>query len=175
MPWLNYIFKLVKILNQDASPAQIAGGVALGAIVGLIPKLNLLAFVICLGILFVRVNLSMAFLAAALFAIIGSLTDPVVERFGYYLLTDIPSLTRFYTALYNMPLVPWTNFNNSLVLGNFVVGVLAFIPLFILTRIGVIQYRRHLLEKVRRWKVMQIIKASKIYQLYDRFRSGGIP
>jgi uncharacterized protein (TIGR03546 family) len=174
VPWFNYIFKLIKVLNQDATPAQIAGGVALGAIVGLIPKLNLLALAICVIILLVRVNISMAMLATVLFAIVGALTDPVVEKLGYYLLTDIPSLTGFYTSLYNISIIPWTNFNNSLVLGNFVVGVLAFVPIFIVTRVGVIQYRKHLLEKIRKWKVMQIIKASKIYQLYDQFRGGGV-
>ena len=69
MLWFKFIQKLIKVLNQDATPGQIAGGLALGAVVGLIPKLNLLALAVVLLILFLRVNIAIATLGTAMAAL----------------------------------------------------------------------------------------------------------
>lgn len=171
MFWFHYIAKLIKILNKDATPAQIAGGFAFGAMVGLIPKFNLLALLICIAILLIRVNIAIAVLATGLFAIVGAITDPFVEQLGYLLLTDLSALRGVWTFLYNLPVVPWTGFNNSLVLGNFVLGLALFVPLFVGMKAFVGVYRSRLRDRLAQWKVFQLLKASKLYQLYQRFGS----
>ena len=55
-----------------------------------------------------------------------------------------------WTDWYNTPLLPYTNFNNSVVLGS-VVGWLALaVPIFFAARFGVARYRATIGERVRR-------------------------
>lgn len=170
MFWLKYVQNLINILNQDASPAQIAAGFALGAMAGLIPKFTLLSLALWALIFLVRVNISMAALGAGVFAILGAFTDSLAERLGYWLLTGIPAFRGIWTSLYNTPVVPWTAFNNTLVLGNLTAGLLIAVPLYFAAHAFVLTYRARLRDKVAQWKVMQAFKASKLYELYERFR-----
>ena len=55
----------------------------------------------------------------ALFVPLGFLLDPVFDRIGAGLL-GAPSLRPLWTSWYNTPLVPYTNFNNTVVLGSVV-------------------------------------------------------
>ena len=65
----------------------------------------------------------------ALFVPVGFLLDPVFHRIGASLL-QAPSLRPLWTAMYNTPLVPYTNFNNTVVLGSFVGWLVLAVPIF---------------------------------------------
>ena len=70
--------------------------------------------------------------------------------------------------MYNT-LVPYTNFNNTVVLGS-VVGWLALaVPIFA-ARWAVARYRATIGERVQRSKFYQAITASKAYNIYRLFR-----
>src|ERR1051326_2904511 len=97
--WLKYLKGLLQTLNEDVSPNEIAAGVVLGAMIGLIPKANLLALALWIIIWIFRVNVGMAGAAIVIFAILGHFVDPLAEKLGFWLLTDIPSLKGLWTAL----------------------------------------------------------------------------
>src|SRR5438552_4247821 len=99
MFWLKYIQGLIKTLNENTSPREIAGGVVLGSILGLLPKTNLLGLFIWVLIMMLQVNIGMATAAIILFAIVGHLTDPFTEKLGYWVLTGFPGLEGLWTAL----------------------------------------------------------------------------
>ncbi len=166
------LMDLIKILNEKTSPKAIAGGVALGSIIGLTPKgsLHNLAIVFLLFIL--NVNGSAAAVATALFALFSYLGDPLFNKIGYALLTARP-LQGLWTALYNAPTVPWTRFNNTLVLGSLLFALALFAPLFLLVDRAVPLYRERYQQKVtahmEKWKVVHVFKASKLYGLYQKF------
>lgn len=170
MFWITYIRKLIKALGEDATPSQLASGFVLGAMVGLVPKFNLLVLGLCAVILFIRVNISMAILGCGVFAIIGAMTDPFIEPLGYWLLTGIPALRSIWTSLYNVPIFPWTSFNNTLVMGNLVFGLVLAGPLFVGTRLFVFFYRNYLRAKVDQWKIVKFFKATKVFQFFQRIR-----
>jgi hypothetical protein len=48
-----------------------------------------------------------------------------------------------------------------------VVSLAAALPLFFLFRILIINYRAHLLAWVRKSHMMQVLKASKLFRLYQ--------
>ena len=56
------------------------------------------------------------FLAAFFFAFIGWILDPVFHSLGSSIL-ESDSLHSLFTEMYNMPLLPLTRFNNSIVMG----------------------------------------------------------
>ena len=171
MFWLKYFQSLFKTLNADISPNEIAAGVMLGAMIGLIPKFNLLALFLWVVVLMFRVNFGMATASIFLFAILGTITDPIAERMGFWLLTDVPALHGLWVALYNTPIIPFTSFNNTLVIGNLALGLLIAIPVFLGARKFVVAYRSHLKARIMKWRIMQILMASKIYDLYSRWFS----
>src|SRR4051812_795596 len=120
MFWLKYLHSLLSTLNEDVSPNEIAAGICLGAAAGLIPKGNLILVAIAVAIWIFKVNKGMAGAALVIFAIFGHLTDPLTEKLGFLFLSKFTFLKGLWTLLYNLPIVPFTAFNNTLVMGNLV-------------------------------------------------------
>ena len=174
MFWLKFVSNFLKILRAGQTPAQIAGALALGAIVGLSPIRTLQGVMVWLIIFVIDVNLSAAFFAYAAFAMIGYLFDPLFNRFGYFLLVDVTALHGLWTYLYNVPIAPLSRFYNTVVLGSFVSGVILFIPIYIGMKKFVVAYRTHIHEKVEKWKIYEILSRSSMVKWYQRVRSLGV-
>ena len=166
---IKFVLKFLKILNRDATPQQIAGGIALGSIAGITPLANLHNLGVLFLVIIIRVNMSSALLGLALFSAIGYLLDPLSNRIGYALLVEAEFLAPFWTLLYNTPVVPWTAFNDTLVLGSLVVSLVLFAPIYFLLVWAVRKYREKLMAAVTKWKIVTILKSSKLYGLYQTF------
>lgn len=123
---LRYLFGF---LWTNDSPRQIACGIALGVVLGLTPKGNLLAVLVATLLLALRVNPQAGMLSALLVSFVTPWCDPLADVIGQSLLAS-PRLHPLWTRLYNIPLVPWSGFNNTLVLGSFTLGWLLFYPTY---------------------------------------------
>lgn len=168
---LQYFSKLIKIIRSAASPSQIAGGFILGMIIGISPSiftLTNLFWVLLLIIL--NVNIATAIFSFAIFSGIAYLADPAFHSLGYYLLVDVTFLKNLWTALYNAPLIPYSRFNNTVVLGSFVTGLILMIPLFYGVKFLVVKYREKYEPRLQNWKWMKLLKSSQIYQMYERLK-----
>jgi uncharacterized protein (TIGR03546 family) len=69
-----------------------------------------------------------------------------------------------------MPIVPLTNFNNTIVLGSLVFALVFALPLFLATRWAVARYRETVGARVRQSRFYQALTASKAYNIYRMFR-----
>lgn len=156
-----------RALNEKASPRALAGGFALGTIIGLTPMGSLHNAVIVILIFLLPVNKSASLVSLALFSLVAYLLDPLFNRVGEFLLTVSP-LQGLWTALYNTPVVPWTRFNNTLVLGSLVVALILFFPIFSVAAWGVTKYRERVVAVASKWKIIHLIKVSKFYMLYEK-------
>ncbi|HEX2217176.1 MAG TPA: TIGR03546 family protein [Gemmatimonadales bacterium] len=166
---LKLIQSIIKTLHSEGTPGQVAAGMALGAALGLTPLMNVHNLVVFSLIVLLNVSFGGGMLGWALFVPVGFILDPVFHALGLGLL-EAPSLRGLWTAMYNTPLVPYTNFNNSVVLGS-VVGWLALgLPIFFAARWGVTRYRATIGERVQRSKLYKAITASKAYNVYRLFR-----
>jgi len=173
MLFLKLIQSLIKTLHSEGTPGQVAAGIALGAILGLTPLVNLHNLVVFALIVILNVSFGGAMLGWVVFVPVGFLLDPAFDWIGARLLLDVPALTPLWTALYNMPVAPLTNFNNSVVLGSVVLSLAAWVPLFLGARWGVTRYRATVAERVRQSKLYRLVTASKLYNLYRLFRPEG--
>lgn len=160
---------LLRALHSEGTPGQLAAGIALGSILGLTPLLNLHNAVVFALIVLLNVSFAGGMLGWLLFVPIGFLLDPLFDWIGHTLLFT-PSLTPLFTSLYNTPVVPLTNFNNTVVLGSLVFALLLFVPLFFAARWTVTRYRATIGERVRRSRWYRAVTASKAYNLYRMFR-----
>jgi uncharacterized protein (TIGR03546 family) len=173
MFWFALIRDFIKILREGQTPAQVAGGFALGSILGLSPMFTLQGAVVWLIIFVLNVNLSAALLALTVFSLFAFLLDPVFHWVGYQTLVNIDVLQGFWTALYNAPVAPLTRFNNTVVMGSFVSALVLFIPVYIGMKRFVLAYRASVGKKVEQWKIYRVIKQSSLVQWYEKLRGFG--
>lgn len=124
---------LLRAMVLDSTPRQMSLGFAAGVAIGLVPRGNLLAISLALLLAATRLNLGIAALGALLAALIGSQFDAQFDQLGWIILSR-PELTEVWHWLYAQPLVPWTSFNNSIVMGSFVTGLALFLPLHFATK-----------------------------------------
>jgi uncharacterized protein (TIGR03546 family) len=66
------------------------------------------------------------------FQVIGSCCGPLFHKLGAVLLTE-PRLVGMWARLAEMPLVPWTRFNHTAVMGAMVLSLALFWPAFLLS------------------------------------------
>ena len=170
------MFTLIKLiqslfgaLHSEGTPGQLAAGIVLGGFLGLTPLFNLHNAVVFALLVLLNVSFAGGLLGWVLFVPVGFLLDPLFDWIGHSLLLA-PSLRGLWTSMYNMPIVPLTNFNNTVVLGSLVFALLSAVPLFLLLRWAVARYRVTVGERVRQSKFYKALTASKVYNVYKLFR-----
>lgn len=175
MFWLNFIKSFIKVLAEGQTPKQIALGFALGSIIGLSPMFTLQGLIIWILILMLDVNISAALVSITLFKIIAFIFDPLFHWLGFQLLTQFEFLRGTFTALYNAPFAPLSRFNNTVVMGSFITALILLAPIYFGMKLFVIKYREHIHEKIKRWKIYQVLNQSKFINYYKKVKSlGGI-
>jgi len=174
MFWLKLVRDFIAILREGQSPAQVAGGFALGSIVGFSPVFTLQGFVVWFIILLLDVNLSAALVAFTICGLVAFLLDPLFHWLGFTLLVRIDALQQLWTSLYNAPVAPLTRFYNTVVMGSFVVALACALPIYFGMKKFVVAYRSTIGARVEKWKVYQILKRSALYQWYVRVRNLGV-
>lgn len=167
---LKLLQSLFRTLHSEGTPGQVAAGIALGAALGLTPLVSPHNLIIVALVCVLNVSFGGAILGWMLFVPLGFLLDPAFDRLGVKLLLGTPALTPLWTSWYNAPAVPFTNFNNTVVLGS-LVGWLLLTPLiFALSYVGVTRYRATVGEKVRQSRFYKAVRGSRIYNIYTWFR-----
>jgi len=167
---LKQIFAFIKLLNSDTGNISLAAGLTCGFILGMTPVLSLQSLLIFILMFFFRIQIGAAFLAAFFFKFAAYLLDPIFDTVGRGVL-EMPGLQELFTAMFNMPLIPYTRFNNSIVMGS---GVITFVlsPIvFILSQYLIIKYREQVYSKFKQSKAWKAVEATKFYQWYYKYDS----
>jgi uncharacterized protein (TIGR03546 family) len=162
---LKQIFALLKLINSETETDQIAWGITLGLVLGMSPFLSLQTFLVFLLIFIFRIQMGAAFLSGFFFAFVAYIFDPIFHLMGFWILHH-PSLQATWTTLYNIPLVPLTQFNNTIVMGAGVVTLIACIPSFFLFRFLLKKYRQTVVAKFKNTKFWKAIEATSFYKWY---------
>lgn len=165
---LQQLFKFFKLLNSDTGTNQLASGMAAGIILGFAPFLSLQTFIVLFCVFIFRVQLGAAFLSAFFFKFVAFLFDPAADILGRKVL-EAASLRPLFTELYNMPLVPLTRFNDSIVMGSMVVSFLLVIPMFFVFKALIQKYRSTVVAKFKQTKFWKFFTATKFYQWYMKY------
>jgi len=163
---LTLLVKILKALNSEQSPSQLAIAVSIATIMGLTPFLSLHNLVLILFALWFRVNLGFLIASYPLFALLGWMFSAQLENFGFSLL-QMPALQDFWVSLYNNLGGRWSGFYYSGRIGSLVVALGLAILLFPIVRFGVIKYREVAMEKINSSKLMLWLKATKFWHFYN--------
>ena len=127
---------LLQAFVMESTPRQMSLGLAFGVLVGLVPKGNLLAIVLC--------------------TFVATVCDSIFDQIGGYILAQ-PSLQGMWTEMANMPFMPWTNFNNTIVMGSFATGLVLLWPVHRLSRPLFEKYAEKIAQRARRWRWAKLI------------------
>lgn len=141
---------------MESTPRQMSLGLAFGVLVGLVPKGNLLAIVLGTLLASTRVNLAIATLAIVLCTLIATVCDSIFDQIGGYILAQ-PSLQGLWTEMANMPFVPWTDFNNTIVMGSFASGLVLLWPVHRLSCPLFEKYAEKIAVRARQWRWARLI------------------
>jgi len=172
--FIKQIIKFFSFLMSNDSPKQMAWGISLALLFSLMPGFNLIHFILLFVIFMLQVHLPSFFMFAFLFKLINGYALLLVHELGSLLL-NIETLKGFYTLLYNIPIVPYTKFNNTAVLGGLIVGLVLLIPAELIFVKLVLLYRKKVSrkDKISFFNKLKIIKNIKIFQtlqLYMKYR-----
>ena len=154
---LKPLAKLLKALSSNRDPGAIAHAFALGALLGSMPKDNLLWYLLFVFILFMRIQRGALALSILLFSLLTQFTDPLFNQAGYAVLTH-EALRPLFARLIRMPFLVFTRFNNTIVMGSLVCSLAAYIPLYAACRLFVFVWRRYIGNFLRKLKILQVIK-----------------
>lgn len=166
---LSLLRQFFKGLTTETAPPQVAAGVALGFLIGLLPKATLTVQLLLVLVMALRVNFPIALLVIALTAPLNPLLDKLTDPLGYALLSA-PALAPLWTSFYNMPVMPWTGFNNTVLLGGLVLGLAMFAPVYFAARSGARVYNDRYKDKVMNSKLVKGLKGSWLFDWY--FKEG---
>ena len=165
---LQQLFKFFKLLNSDTGTNQLASGMAAGIILGFAPFFSLQTLVVLFLVLIFRVQLGAAFLSAFFFKFVAYLFDPAADVLGRWAL-EAEALRPIYTQMYQMPIIPYTRFNNSIVMGSFIVSLILVIPAFFIFRKMIAKYRQVVVARFKQTRFWKIFTATTFYKWYVKY------
>lgn len=165
---LKQLFNLIKLLNSETGTAQISWGIALGFVLGMSPAFSLQTLLVIFLLFIFRIQLGAALSSAFFFKFTAFFLDPVFHPIGSAIL-EAPNLSALFTQLYNMPIVPYTRFNDSIVLGAGVLSILLCPLVFVVSQVLIKKYRKAVVEKFQETKFWKAVKATSLYKWYYNY------
>lgn len=167
---LKIFLKFIKVLNSENDPHQISLAFCFAMVAGFTPIFSLHNIIVLLLVLILRINMSGFILGLIVFSGIAYLLDPVFHRLGLFILKAGP-LEGLWTTLYGSTIWRLENYNNSITMGSLVVSILLFFPAYIIFNKLIINYRDKVKAFIEKLKIVQALKASKIYSIYQTLSS----
>jgi uncharacterized protein (TIGR03546 family) len=125
--------RIFRALVSSNAPGQLALGLTIGMMIGLVPKGNLIALSLCVLLFSMRCNKGLGLATAVACSFVGTWIDPFAHRVGMAVLNYEP-MQASYASVFNLPLGPWLGFNNSVVTGSLIIGVYLAYPVYWITR-----------------------------------------
>ncbi|KYG61947.1 TIGR03546 family protein [Bdellovibrio bacteriovorus] len=165
---LKQIFNFLKLLNSDTGTNQLAVGLSLGLILGFSPVLSIQTLIVFFLIFIFRVQIGAAFISAFFFKFVAFLFDYPAHLLGKAVL-ETEGLRPLFTTMYNMPFVPMTRFNNSIVMGSMIVSLLLLPFAFVGFKIMIIKYRATVVARFKNTKFWKAFAATKFYNWYLKY------
>lgn len=163
---LTLLIKLLKALNSEQSPSQLAAGLCFAMVMGMTPLLSLHNLIALFLVLFFRVNLTLLLISFPLFVFIGFILQPIYESIGLAIL-QLSALQPIWQSFFNTVVGRWSEFYYANMMGSFVFAVVFALLLYPVFKHLVVKYRKTWLDKINQFKVVRSLKASKLWQMYS--------
>ncbi|MFC1576032.1 TIGR03546 family protein [Candidatus Omnitrophota bacterium] len=159
IPIISLPARVIKLLESNVSPAEIAGGVCLGMFMGFIPLNGPMAIVLILFFLIVKFNRLSTILTLPLFKLLYVLgVSSLTNSIGEYLLINAEYLTFFWRFLTGLPIVAYLDLNNTLIAGGFALSAVLCVPVFLVSKKCAALIKTKYGEKIKNLKFVKWVK-----------------
>jgi uncharacterized protein (TIGR03546 family) len=115
-----------------------------------------------------RVQIGAATISAGLFAFVSWIFDPLFNALGQRVL-GAEALAPLFTSLYNVPLVPLTRFNNTVVMGAGVLTVFLAPLVFFASRRLIAVYREQIVARFQNTKTYKAWTMTSLFKWYAKY------
>ena len=170
MFFLKQLFEFLKLLHAENSTGQLACGVVLGMYLGFTPVTTLHWYLYWVVLFLFRINIGAACLAWAVFKATSFGLDPLFHSVGMWALTDLPALKPLWVLGTRMDVVPYTRFNNSIVMGSFLTAAACSLPVGLATVFLIRRYRSLVVARFKTTWLWRAWSGSKLYNLYAKYQ-----
>ncbi len=145
---------LIRNLQSNASPAEVALGGVLSLYIGFTPWSGSHQLFLFLLFFLLKINRAATLLLLPLMKLITLLgLSYLADTVGFYLLTEVPVLAGFWAWVTRAPVLAYLNLNQTVVLGGFVIALALSLPFYFLICWLIGLYRRSLGQKIAQWKM----------------------
>jgi uncharacterized protein (TIGR03546 family) len=153
--------QLAQVFTANESPRQVAAGFTLGMMIGLLPKGNLVVLLLTLLLCSLRVNKPAGLLAAAIFSMVGFIFDPVAHQLGAWILVW-DTARPLHSWLYELPMGPWLGLNNTVVVGQLLVGFYLIYPTYWFAHKFVSLLQPRLTKWLSRYRIIRWLRGAEL-------------
>jgi uncharacterized protein (TIGR03546 family) len=164
-PMFNLLLRPVRILAQaligNDTPRQSAWGFTLGMMVGLLPKGNLIAIALAMLLCGTKVNRAAGLLGVGLFSYAGWALDDFAHRLGAIVITWQP-LEPTLAWLYEQPLGPFVGLNNTVVMGQLLIGLYLFYPTYRASHAMATYVRPRVHDYLMKYRVIRWLRGAEV-------------
>lgn len=164
---VNAIVKLIRGLNGNVKKSQIAAGFAWGVLLAMIPIGNFFWIALFLISFFFKHNHGSKIFSMVVIKLFAPIIAPAVDAFGWEVL-HVQALQPLFTTMYNMPFVPFTKFNNTLVAGGLAGGAILWLPVFFIFMALIPLYRNTVAPKIKESKIVKAIGKIPFLKLIEK-------
>lgn len=160
---------LIKLLHSENSERQIAFAIALSFAAGLSPMWSLQALVIYLIVLVFRIQIGAFLLFWFIFTLFSLAFAPFFNAIGAAIL-NISFFEGLFIAMQKSDVLSFSRFNNTVVMGGFVVGLSAFPLIYLLSHFFIVKYRESFLTYIKSTKYYVVFKSTILVKLYGFYK-----
>jgi uncharacterized protein (TIGR03546 family) len=141
---LVWTIQFLQFLGKDKTDFQIALGISTGMMLGLVPVTTLHWFLFFVFVFALRMNVLATVGSTLLFSTLSFLISGPLESLGFWALTSHTSLIPMYVKAYHSPIIPFTAFHHTDVMGGTLLGTLLFFPVLLIAQRMTHKYRNSL-------------------------------
>jgi uncharacterized protein (TIGR03546 family) len=155
----------VRLLAQSViandSSRQVAWGFTLGMMIGLVPKGNFSAILLGMMLLGLRVNKPAGLVAIGVFTWLGLFIDDFAHNLGSALLVWEP-FREVHRSLYDAAISPLLGWNNTVVVGQLLIGLYLAFPTYWLVHLFAVKVQRPLSSWLLKYKAVRWLRGAEV-------------
>ncbi len=158
--------QFAQALVANDSPRQVAWGFVLGMLIGLVPKGNLTVILFGVMLLGLRVNKPAGLMGIGVFTFLGLFLDSFAHNLGSAVLAS-DLLRTTHTELYQTAISPLLGLNNTVVLGQLLIGLYLIYPVYVVSTHFAVKVQAPLRAWLLRYKAVRWISGTAMTSQFE--------
>jgi uncharacterized protein (TIGR03546 family) len=168
---IKQIAQFIAVLNSRTSPGELALGAVLGMFGAFLMPSPLDFGVVFFLVLILNCNMSFFFFSLVIFKALAFGIDILGDKVGFAVL-NAQFFGKTGAFLMNMPVVPFTKFNYTVIMGDFIIAAVLTPAVWFAMVKFIPFYRDKLQARVDKSGIMKLVKVTDLYKFYQNYKGG---